>query len=295
MIDRDRYALALIGVCIFTLTGCASITEKENTGMVSRDAFDHEMGRFVTCDAADIYVEEIGNTAGPVLIMLHGGFGTIEDFNTIAPTLSRHFRLIGIDSRGHGRSSLGSTKLSYKTLTDDLKAVINALDLGEFSLFGFSDGGVVAYRYAAGKDTRLKKVVTVGASWEMNENEPCWEMLSGMTGEAWKGMFPASYDTYMRLNPNPDFGAFSASVVSMWTDLSPDGHPEASMRDIAADMLVIRGDNDVLTNLESMTRLKSMTEKVNFLNVPFAEHVAFDESPEIVLRSMGRFLGAELK
>lgn len=295
MIARDRYSLALIGIYIFTVTGCAGITEKESTRMESRDTFDHETGRLVTCDAADIYVEEIGNTAGPILIMLHGGFGTIEDFNTIAPTLSRHFRLIGIDSRGHGRSSLGSTKLSYKTLTDDLKAVINTLDLREFSLFGFSDGGVVAYRYAAGKDTRLKKVVTVGASWEMNENEPCWEMLSGMTGEAWKGMFPASYDTYMRLNPKPDFEALSTSVVSMWTDMSPDGHPEASMRDIAADMLVIRGDNDFLTNLESMTRLKSMTEKVNFLNVPFAEHVAFDESPEIVLRSMGRFLGVELK
>ena len=294
MIARDQCALTLIGVCVFTLTGCASITEKENIGMESRDMFDHETGRLVTSGDADIYVEEIGNTAGPVLIMLHGGFGTIEDFNTITPPLSRHFRLIGIDSRGHGRSGLGNTKLSYKTLTDDLKAVIDALDLREFDLFGFSDGGVVAYRYAAGKDARLKKIVTVGASWEMSENEPCWEMLSGMTGEAWKGMFPASYDTYMRLNPKPDFDAFSTSVVSMWTDLSPDGHPDESMRNITTDMLVIRGDNDFLTNLESMARLKSMTEKVNFLNVPFAEHVAFDESPEIVLRAIGKFLGSEL-
>lgn len=256
--------------------------------------FDHTTGRLVASGDAEIYVEEIGISDGPVLLMLHGGFGTIEEFNTITPTLSRHFRLIGIDSRGHGRSSLGSTKLSYKTLTDDLKAVINVLDLRRFSIFGFSDGGVVAYRYAAGKDNRLQKVVTVGASWEMNENEPCWEMISGMTGEVWKGMFPASYDTYIRLNPKPDFDTFSRSVVTMWTDLSANGHPEESMRDIAADMLVIRGDNDFLTNLESMARLKSMTDKVNFLNVPLAEHVAFDESPEIVLRAMGKFLGVEL-
>lgn len=263
--------------------------------MRNRTTFSHTAGRLVASGDAEIYVEDIGVSDGPVLLMLHGGFGTIEDFNTIAPTLSRHFRLIGIDSRGHGQSSLGSTKLSYKTLTDDLKAVINALDLREFSIFGFSDGGVVAYRYATGKDARLQKVVTVGASWEMNENEPCWEMISGMTGEAWKGMFPASYDTYMRLNPKPDFDAFSRSVVTMWVDLSADGHPEKSMRDIAADMLVIRGDNDFLTNLESMARLKAMNEKVNLLNVPFAEHVAFDESPDIVLSAMEKFLGVELK
>lgn len=263
--------------------------------MSNHATFSHTTGRLVASGDAEIYVEEIGISDGPVLLMLHGGFGTIEDFNTIAPTLSRYFRLIGIDSRGHGRSSLGSTKLAYKTLTDDLKVVINALDLREFSIFGFSDGGVVGYRYAAGKDNRLQKVVTVGASWEMNENEPCWEMISGMTGEAWKGMFPASYDTYMRLNPKPDFDAFSKSVVTMWTDLSPDGHPEASMRDVVADMLVIRGDNDFLTNLESMARLKAMTEKVNLLNVPFAEHVAFDDSQEIVLLAIGQFLGVDLK
>lgn len=263
--------------------------------MRSHTTFSHATGRLVTSGDAEIYVEEIGISDGPVLLMLHGGFGTIEDFNTITPTLSRHFRLIGIDSRGHGRSSLGSTKLSYKTLTDDLKAVINGLDLWGFSIFGFSDGGVVAYRYAAGKDARLQKVVTVGASWEMNENEPCWEMIYGMTGEAWKGMFPASYDTYMRLNPKPDFDAFSRSVVTMWTDLSLDGHPEGSIRDIAADMLVIRGDNDFLTNLESMARLKTITGKVDFLNVPFAEHVAFEESPDIVLRATGKFLGVELE
>lgn len=263
--------------------------------MNSHATFSHTTGRLVVSADAKIYAEEIGVSDGPVLLMLHGGFGTIEDFNTITPTLSRHFRLIGIDSRGHGRSSLGSTELSYKTMTDDLTAVINALDLQKFSIFGFSDGGVVAYRYAAGKDNRLQKVVTVGASWEMNENEPCWEMISGMTGEAWKGMFPASYDTYMRLNPKPDFDTFSRSVVTMWTDLSTNGHPEESVRDIAADMLVIRGDNDFLTNLESMARLKSMTKKVNFLNVPLAEHVAFDESPEIVLHAMGKFLGVDLK
>jgi len=263
--------------------------------MNSHTIFNHTTGRIVVSGDAEIYVEEIGISDGPVLLMLHGGFGTIEDFNTIAPTLALHFRLIGIDSRGHGRSSLGNTRLCYKILTDDLKTVTNALDLREFSIFGFSDGGVVAYRYAAGKDARLQKVITVGATWEMNENEPCWEMIAGMTGEAWKGMFPASYDTYMRLNPKPDFDTFSASVVGMWTDLSPNGHPGESMRDVAADMLVIRGDNDFLTNLESMARLKAMNNKVNFLNVPFAEHVAFDESQEIVLRVVGEFLGVELK
>jgi len=263
--------------------------------MKNHNMFDHKAGRIVVSGDAGIYVEEIGNPDGPVLLMLHGGFGTIEDFNSITPSLSRHFRIVGIDSRGHGKSSLGGTGLSYKTLTDDLIAVINALDLRQFSIFGFSDGGVVAYRYAAEKNLKLQKIVTVGASWEMNQNEPCWEMIASMTGEAWREMFPESYDIYMRLNPNPDFDVFSRSVIAMWTDLSVDGHPEEKMRDIATEMLVIRGDNDFLTNLESMARLKTMNKKVYFLNVPFAEHVAFDESPEIIFPAISKFLDVEMK
>ncbi|MFZ1985908.1 MAG: alpha/beta hydrolase, partial [Desulfatitalea sp.] len=159
MIARKRCAKTMIGLCVLILSGCASITHKENAEMNNNHTtFSHTTGRFVSSGDAEIYVEEIGISDGPVLLMLHGGFGTIEDFNTIAPTLSRHFRLIGIDSRGHGRSTLGSTKLSYNILTEDLKAVINALDLRVFSIFGFSDGGVMAYRYAAGQDTRLLKV-----------------------------------------------------------------------------------------------------------------------------------------
>jgi len=62
-----------------------------------------------------------------------------------------------------------------------------------------------------------------------------------------------------------------------------------------AEILVIRGDNDFLTNLESMARLKGMNAKVNFMNVPFSEHVVFDESPDIVLGAIGKFFGFEMK
>ncbi len=296
MTGSKTRAQVLIGVCMLLLSvsGCPGMAHGEDTAMATGTTFGHVTGHHVASGDAAIYVEEIGVPEGPVLIMLHGGFGTIEDFNSIAPILSRRFRLIGVDSRGHGRSSLGSAALSYRTLAQDLGAVVDALGLREFSIFGFSDGGIAAYRFAAGRDPRLRKVVTVGASWEMSESEPCWEMIAGMTGETWKGMFPESHDAYMRLNPEPDFDAFSRSVVAMWTDLSADGHPGGSMRDIAADMLVIRGDDDFLTNLESMARLKALSPKVHLLNVPFAEHVAFDESPEIVLRATGHFLGAEL-
>lgn len=252
--------------------------------------FTHESGHALPCGNASIYVEETGNPNGPALILLHGGFGTIEDFNPILPALGRHFRLIGIDSRGHGKSTLGDAALTYETLATDLATIVDALELREYSLLGFSDGGIAAYRHALRHDPRLKKVVTVGASWEMNESDPAWEMLSGMNGDAWKEMFPDSVAAYQRLNPQPDYDRFAAAVIALWTDLSPNGYPGQRMSDVSIPLLVVRGDNDFLTSLDSFARLKTLNPGIAFLNVSQAEHVAFAEAPDVFLAALARFL-----
>jgi len=258
------------------------------------NTFDHTSGCFISCGDARIYVEEKGNPELPVLILLHGGFGNVEDFNTIAPVLGERFRLMGIDSRGHGKSSLGTGKLSYALLANDLAQVINSLELQEFSILGFSDGGIATYHYAARQDPRLRKIVTVGARWEMSQDEPAWKMLSGMTGAIWKTTFPSSYESYMRLNPKPDFDRFAANLVDMWTDLSPDGHPGTRMSQITNEMLIVRGDKDPLTSLDSMAKLRKFAKNISLLNIPFAEHVAFNDAPEIFLRAVGKFFNVAL-
>lgn len=288
---KTSIALAL------TLTAAiviATVSAKEEPPMNTPCRFTHESGRVIPCGEASIYVEETGHPDGPALILLHGGFGTMEDFNPILPALGRHFRLIGIDSRGHGKSTLGDAALSYATLAADLAQVIAALELREYSLLGFSDGGIAAYRHAIRRDPRLQKIVAVGASWEMGESDPAWEMLSGMTGDAWKEMFPDSVAAYQRLNPQPDYDRFAAAVISMWSDLSPDGYPGQRMSDVSIPMLAVRGDNDFLTHLGSFARLKALNPGIAFLNIPQTEHVAFEEAPEIFLAALGRFFGISL-
>lgn len=226
--------------------------------------------------------------------MMHGGFSNIEDFNIITPDLSKNFRLIGIDSRGHGKSNIGK-KLSYKILADDLEQIINTLNLKEFNILGFSDGGTIAYRYAIKKHIRLKKIVTMGSSWELNEQDPSWDLLSQMIGAIWKEMFPESFESYLNLNPSPDFDYFSENVINMWNDLSLDGYPNNLISHINNEMLVIRGDNDILTSLNSMSKLRGIVKNMSFLNIPFAEHAVFLDSTEIVLHCIEKKINIQLQ
>ncbi|MDR0420182.1 MAG: hypothetical protein LBH30_01835, partial [Prevotellaceae bacterium] len=69
--------------------------------------FNHQTGQYIEIDGANIYYEEIKNAGKPTLLLLHSGFGNIEDFNPILPMFANDYHIIGIDSRGHGKSTLG--------------------------------------------------------------------------------------------------------------------------------------------------------------------------------------------
>ena len=51
-------------------------------------AFNHNSGQYADIDGVKIYFEEIGNKENPVLLMLHGGLGNIENLNSIASYFS---------------------------------------------------------------------------------------------------------------------------------------------------------------------------------------------------------------
>lgn len=79
--------------------------------------FNHETGEHFEIDGAEIYVEETGNENAPVLLFLHGGFGNIEDFNSILSLFENEFRVVGIDSRGQGKRRRSLLKRVRKFIT----------------------------------------------------------------------------------------------------------------------------------------------------------------------------------
>ncbi|RZA04002.1 MAG: alpha/beta hydrolase, partial [Moraxellaceae bacterium] len=110
--------------------------------------FDHKTGQLFEIDGAQIYCEITGNLAGPPLLFLHGGMGTVEDLNIFVQHLADDFKIIGIDSRGQGKSTLGDCVLTYERMQQDVIAVLEQLNISQLSILGFSDGGIIAYRIA---------------------------------------------------------------------------------------------------------------------------------------------------
>ena len=252
--------------------------------------FTHSSGQHLQIGDAGLYFEVTGNPAGTPLVLLHGGLGTMADFNPILDKLPQHFRFIGIDFRGHGKSTLGSTPLTYRHYQTDVERIIDHLGIHSCTLLGFSDGGIVAYRIAAQTPERVESIVTVGAQWRLEVGGPVFEMLSGLTTEMWGEMFPESVEYYNAVNPTPDFHSLVQAVVALWTDQTSTGYPNAEIADITAPSLIVRGDGDLFLSLSEAAELCEKVEGANFFNVPFSGHEVHKEAPELFLTAVNEFL-----
>lgn len=252
--------------------------------------FNHQDGQHLEIDHASLYVEQQGNKEGPVLVFLHGGFGDIETFNAITPHLGRNYRLIGIDSRGQGKSTLGSSGLTYMRIQQDVEAVVKHLGLEHFSIIGHSDGGIAALRMAAANTLPIDKVVAIGAHWALKADDPTRDLYAEVTAESWREMFPHSYESYQAMNPTPDFERLAVALRALWLDSGADGYPNEAVRNITTDLLVIRGDEDMLVSRTNAVDLADRVPNARLLNVPFANHSPQEDQPEWLIPVLEAFL-----
>lgn len=252
--------------------------------------FTHSSGQHLRIDDASLYFEVAGNPVGKPLLLLHGGLGNLTDFNGILSKLPEQFRFIGIDFRGHGKSTLGSSPLNYQQYQADVEAVLAHLGIDSCSILGFSDGGIVAYRMAAKSPSSIEALVTLGAQWRLETDGPVFEMLSGLTPEMWVGMFPDSVRDYNAVNPAPNFDSLVKAVVALWTDTQPTGYPNAAIAKISAPTLIVRGDEDHLLSLSEATELREKIKGACFFNIPFAGHEAHKDAPDVFLAAVNEFL-----
>jgi len=253
--------------------------------------FKHKSETFIEIDSAKIYYEEIGNPKKQPLIFLHGGFGNIEDYNGIIPLLQNEYRIIGVDSRGQGKSTLGNKELTYAQIERDIKIIIEKLNLINPVIVGFSDGGISALRLACFNKLKIDKLIIIASSWHTKSLENSKKFLESITAEKWKERFPKTFEKYQSLNPEPNFDNLTKAIVKMWIDENDTGHPDENVENINCPTLIIRGDNDHLINKHSTFELSEFIKDANLANIPFCGHEVYIEQKNILMEIINQFLG----
>lgn len=97
---------------------------------------------------------------GQPFIILHGLFGSADNWQTHAKKLAEYYQVILVDLRNHGHSEW-SEDFSYPIMAADVQELVLELDLKKAILLGHSMGGKVAMHYAQQHSERLEKVIIV--------------------------------------------------------------------------------------------------------------------------------------
>ena len=102
---------------------------------------------------------------GPVVVLIHGSDGCLQDFDPLIGELSGHYRVIVYDRPGHGYSSApGYRPWSVSAQAKALLALLNELGVDKATFVGHSWGAAVALAFAQRYPKRTSGVVTL-AGW----------------------------------------------------------------------------------------------------------------------------------
>ena len=120
---------------------------------------------FVDCGDVKIEYGVYGKFDGEVLLLLPPNGGDMHSLDdTILPEMSKHFKVITVSPRGTGNSGWVDGTMNFETFADDVKAVLDYLEIEKTHIFGFSDGGNLGFVFTLKYQDRVSSLTVMGSN-----------------------------------------------------------------------------------------------------------------------------------
>ncbi len=227
------------------------------------------------------------------MILLHGGFGSVEDFASQTPELSKHFNVVAFERPGHGHTTHTYEPFSFPIMSGYTVKFIEALGLGPSNLVGWSDGGIVGLFVAISRPDLVKRFVCVSGSFNASSVTPkSLDWIRSSTSESFRKDEAILARQYEDVSPDgpAHFPVVFEKTKRMWLN-EPDIRKEVLAR-IVALTLVMAADGDVVPFEHTMKLFKSI-KNAQLCVVPGTTHFLLCERPDATNRMILDFLIAD--
>jgi pimeloyl-ACP methyl ester carboxylesterase len=218
-----------------------------------------------------IYYAEYG--PGPPVILLHGGLANSDYWGNLIPALSPHYRVIVMDSRGHGRSTRDAQPYGYDLMASDVVGLMDYLKIAKADIVGWSDGAIIGLDIAMNHPDRIGRLfsfaansVTSGLKPDIDKN-PTFAAFIARAGEEYK-----------KNSPTPDqYDAFLAQIGGMWA--TQPNWTAAELARIKTPVMIAYGDHDEAIRREHTEELAKEVPGAKLLILPDVSHFAMLQNP----------------
>jgi pimeloyl-ACP methyl ester carboxylesterase len=155
--SRNIRFLLFVLCCIYSLSGRAQAVMLDT-------ARDHLM----TIDDVRIHYKVWGK--GEPVLMLHGAMEYWKEWERQIPALAKEYKVIAVDTRGHGQSTFTDRELSYELFANDMLTLLAKLNIDSINVVGFGDGGIVGMIMAMKQPYRIHKLIAIGSNITADTN-----------------------------------------------------------------------------------------------------------------------------
>jgi pimeloyl-ACP methyl ester carboxylesterase len=243
--------------------------------------FTNEQG-YVENNGARIWYSAFGS--GNPVILLHGGLGNSGNWGYQVPALEEAgYRVVVIDSRGHGRSTRDERPYSYDLMATDVLAVADTLKIKKAALVGWSDGACTSLILAAKNPERVERVFFFACNMD-----PSGTKEFVFTPRIGRCLNRHKQD-FKLLSSTPDqFDEFFEAVGLMQRT-----QPNYSLQDlekIRVPVTIVQSESDEFIKPEHAEYLARSIPNAEFVFLPGVSHFAPLQRPELFNHAILEFL-----
>ncbi len=296
-------ALASVGVWYARAVGGLDPAALEAEYLSSAD-------QFIMIDDVRVRVRVEGDAGAPAIVLLHGFSYSLESWDAWAADLARDHRVVRFDFPAHGLTGPDpQARYEVTNLRDFVFEVMDELDIERAHVAGNSLGGLVAWRVAAARPSRVDRLVLIapgGFSINGVTDEPV-EVPGVMRGylkaapaSMVRTFTAASYGdpsqlTDARLKTKRDMmrrrGNGDALIATLEVFTLPDPRPDLAR--VTAPTLLMWGGKDRVVPPDHQDRFLAVMPNASAVRFKELGHTPHEEDPEETLRAARAFLYAQ--
>lgn len=230
---------------------------------------------YIRSGSANIYYEIYGQQNNETVVLLHGNGESSANFKKLIPLIEHKYKIIAVDSRGHGKSDFGKGELSLSAMVLDLENLLIDLGCQRVSIVGFSDGANIGMLFAIKNPDSVKKLVLIGGNY--NFRGLTLPTMAMIFAGYWCSVLGGAIDPRNRLNR--EYLALMYKEPKL---------KKSALRYIKADTLVIVGTKDMIRYSHAKTMADTIP-KAGF-KVVEGDHFWVYRNPKEAAEIIDKFL-----
>ena len=228
----------------------------------------------IRANGIELFYRQAGE--GTPLLLLHGFFGTADQWLPYVDDLTAHFRVIVPDMRGHGRSTNPANQFTHRQYAHDVYALLDALEIQTIRAVGYASGGMTLLHMATQHPQRIEAMSIWGAA--PYYPAPCRESQRRATFEQVQADSPTWLAGITKLHPGGDdqvrtilqtYRAMADSYDDM--NLTPD-----HLATITAATQILHGDRDALFPLDIPLTMYQAIPNASLMILPNTPYSLFE-------------------